>query len=162
MKNCNKIKGILPRSSCKRKYRYAQSLFDFLIDIMPELGDGNISLLIKQRNNNRDPNSQKLYSLWTDTESKISERKFRRPPNMTEADIKNLEDIGFLQVQGKELKVTAKGVEIIREMILDDDHSFFDKKSSSETMTKTASRDVNTLKNSYTVLNNWYKNVKRM
>ncbi len=131
--------------------KQAQSLYDFLLQVMPELGDGNIQLLVRQKTIS-DPNASSLYSLWTDSGNRISERKYRRPPTMTESDVKKLEQGGMLEVQGKDLKITSRGEKVIMEMILNDDHSPLDKVSRSKPLIKTASKKSN--------FKNWYTRAK--
>jgi len=126
-----------------------KSLLDYLMDVMPELGNGSFRVMLKQKS---DPNTSKLYSLWQDSESKISNRKYSRPPNMTEKDIKSLESSGFVEIQGKNMKITNSGVAALRTMILDNDAFALSKKSFSQSFTKTASRQNKR--------NNWYNRLK--
>ena len=126
------------------------SLYDYLLNIMPELGDGNFKIIIREKS---DPNASKLYNLWQDAESKLSERRFRRPPTMSETDVKALERSGFIEMQGSNMKITNKGVVAIRKMILDDDSFALAKSAASQGMRKVAS--VRSHSSS-----NWYQRLK--
>jgi len=129
-----------------------QSILDFLTDIMPQLGPGDFSVLIKPIKS-KDPNADKLYGLWSDAANRISARKFKQPPNMSDRDVRKLEASGFVEIQGKDLKITEKGVRLIREMILDDDDCYFSKAASDNRMKKMATVQEQNSKN-------WYKRLK--
>jgi hypothetical protein len=148
--------------------KQAQSLLDYLLQVMPELKDQKFKLMIRPQG--KDPNAKSLYGLWSDAANKIGERKFRRPPTMSDKDVKSLESSGMIEIQGKDLKVTSHGVLVLRKMILDDDAFHLGKKSECEDCrVKTASvekpiffspisrpQNWNMPKKS----NNWYKRFK--
>lgn len=116
--------------------KQAQSLLDYLLQVMPELKDQKFRMTLRPIG--KDPNAGKLYGLWNDASNKISERKFRRPPAMSESDIKSLVTAGLVELHGKDIKVTSQGVLVIRKMILDDDSFHLDKKACEECRVKTA------------------------
>ena len=124
-----------------------KSLIDFLQDAIPELQ--HFTLLINP-NPTKDPNAQKLYDIWADMENKVADRKFLRPPKMSRTEVSKLESSGLVEVQGKYLKVTAKGVNAIKSMILHHENSSFEKSSSIKSIIKTAQ------KNNVNVSKNWY------
>lgn len=135
--------------------KQAQSLLDYLLQVMPELKDQKFKLMIRPQG--KDPNAKSLYGLWNDASNKISERKFRRPPTMSDRDMKSLESAGLIEIHGKELKVTSQGVTVLRKMILDDDTFHLGKKSECEKcVVKTASRSGEFSQSN----NNWYQRYK--
>ena len=109
-----------------------QSLFDFLVDLMPDLQ----IMRVKQG-----PSSEEksLFSMWSDAENKISGKKFHRPPTMSESDVAKLEDAGLIQVQGRSLRVTDRGAKAIQQIILSEEKSIFEKAASRSGIVKTAS-----------------------
>lgn len=128
--------------------KQAQSLLDYLLQVMPELKDQKFRLVL--RPHGKDPNAKNLYGLWNDASNRIADRKFRRPPNMSEAELKSLVSAGLVEIHGKELKVTSHGVVVLRKMILEDDKFQLGKKAEcEECVVKTASVEVSP--------NTWYK-----
>lgn len=111
------------------------SLLDFLQDAIPELQ--HFTLLVKPGPSS-DPNVQRLYDIWSDVQNKVADRKFLRPPTMSGTEVSKLESSGLVEVQGKYLKVTSKGVDAIKSMILHSEKSSFNKSASSAGMTKVA------------------------
>jgi len=109
-----------------------QSLFDFLVDLMPDLQ----IMKVKQG-----PSSEEktLFSMWSDTANKITGKKFHRPPTMSETEVAKLENAGLIQVQGRSLRVTEKGAKAIQQIILSEEKSIFEKSSSSSGHVKVAS-----------------------
>lgn len=122
------------------------SLIDFLQDAIPELQ--HFTLLVK-KNPASDTNAQKLYSIWSDMGNKVADRKFLRPPSMTQSELTKLESSGLVEIHGKYLKVTAKGADAIKSMILHSEKSSFNKSSFSNVIIKTAQQKTKTA-------NNWY------
>lgn len=122
------------------------SLLDFLQDSIPELQ--NFTLLVKKTPSS-DANVQKLYGIWSDVGNKVADRKFLRPPTMTESDIMKLESSGLVEIHGRYLKVTSKGADAIKGMILHSEKSSFTKSSFSRGIIKTAQQKTQTA-------NNWY------
>lgn len=145
-------------------FKQAQSLLDFLMEVMPDIVGPDFSIVLKKDVDN--PNAKKLYGLWSDSENKISERKFKRPPSMTESDVKELEVAGFIEIQGRDIKVTSKGVSVIKEMILNDNSSPLDKEASSGGLKKIASKDEDRCITPISfsanpVFKHWYKSINR-
>jgi len=127
------------------------SLLDFLMDAMPELGDMRIMINPSSSNN---PTAQTLYSMWSDMENKISDRKFSRPPKLSQAEVSKMESSGFVEVQGKYLKVTTKGANAIKEIILNTEKSSFEKSASSSALSSKSS--IKTAQKNIKVSKNWY------
>lgn len=102
-----------------------QSLIDILIQIMPALQDVKSRLI-----NRKDPNNEALFAIW-DGSNKVASRKFVKPTNIPSSDLKKMESAGLLEDQGKYIKITEKGAQAIKVMILDDNSFALSKKSSS-------------------------------
>ena len=118
--------------------KQSQSLIDYLMLVVKDMPSlEHLKLHFKAKGT--DPSAKKLYSLWSDTENKIADRKFRRPSDMTEADVRSLERSGLVEIHGKDMRVTARGVVALRQMILDDDEFHLSKKAESSLVIKTAS-----------------------
>jgi len=101
-----------------------QSLLDILIQIMPALQDVKSRLI-----NKKDLNNEALFSMW-DGGEKTSNRKFLKPSNIASTDLKKMETAGLVEDQGKYLKITEKGAQAIKVMILNDNTFALDKKAS--------------------------------
>lgn len=112
-----------------------QSLLDYLQTVMPELQD--LTIVVKKSPQDS-PEAEALYDLWSDVESKVTARQFVRPPSLSQSVIDRLEHSGLVQSQGKYLKVTSKGADTIKHMILHKEKSIFNKSAKSKTLTKTA------------------------
>jgi hypothetical protein len=129
------------------------SLIDFLRDMVPELQ--HFTFLVRP-DPVSDPNAKALYEVWSDVENKIADRKFVRPPTMSQSQIAKLESSGLVEIQGKYLKVTSKGAEAIKSIILQTEKSAFNKSASQNIkLIKEASR-----KNVEVYKNNWYSRIK--
>lgn len=101
-----------------------QSLLDILIQIMPALQDVKSRLI-----NKKDPNNETLFSIW-DGSGKTSSRKVLKPTNVASSDFKKMEAAGLVEDQGKYIKITEKGAQAIKVMILNDNSFALDKKAS--------------------------------
>lgn len=113
-----------------------QSLLDILIQIMPALQDVRSRII-----NRKDPVNEALYSIW-DGSGKTANRKFLKPSNLKSSDVKKMEAAGLVEDQGNYLKITEKGAQSIKVMILNDDTFALSKKSSNS------------------IKPNWYKRLK--
>lgn len=107
-----------------------QSLLDILIQIMPSLQDAKNKII-----NKNDSSNKNLYDMWSGT-SKCANRKILKPMNLSSSDVKKMVSSGLIEEQGNYIKITEKGEQAIKVMVLNDD-SFalsesFSKKSSSE------------------------------
>jgi len=100
-----------------------QSLLDILLQIMPALQDVKSRMI-----NGKDPANETLYSVW-DKSNKSASRKFIKPTNVASKDIKKMETAGLIEDQGKYLKVTEKGAQAIKVMILNDNSFALGKKA---------------------------------
>jgi hypothetical protein len=106
-----------------------QSLIDILIQIMPALQDARARLV-----NRGDGVNKQLYSMWSDT-GKLSNRKFLKPANLASGELKKMVESGLVEDQGKYLKVTEKGAQALKVMILNDDSFALEKRASKEEIT---------------------------
>lgn len=129
--------------------RFSQSIMDYLMLVIKDM-PGMENLKIHVRRRDTDPMAKKLYSLWRDSSNKISGRKLRRPLDLSDDDLKKMESSGIIQIQGKDLKVTAKGEKILLQMILDDD-DFALKKAEENSLIKMAASKKPL---------NWYARIK--
>ena len=93
------------------------SVFDFLVDRMPGLLAGKSASAEK---------AELLYNLWKDSKNKVSERVYRKPMNVKSSELKSLESDGFVKTLGDKVKITSKGDEVIKKMVLGDDRSSFE------------------------------------
>lgn len=137
--------------------KLSQSLMDYLLQVMPELKGKDFKLMLRPLT--KDPNAKKLYDLWSEASNKITERKFHRPPAMSDSDLRSLETSGMIEVLGDAIKVTVKGADVLRKMILDDNKFYLGKKASGNIMIKNASNNVS-IANLPTNANNWYQRIK--
>ena len=101
-------------------HKSAQSLMDVLIRLMPEL-----SML---RKNKTDPKlANLLYNqIWSKENNRVSEKMFRRPAEVKQAEIDRLKGDGLVDVSGENITITEKGAGVIKSMILGDSRSVFD------------------------------------
>lgn len=130
------------------------SLIDFLRDIVPELQ--HLTFLVRP-DPTSDPNAKALYDVWSDVENKIADRKFVRPPTMSQAQVSKLESSGLVEIQGKYLKVTSKGADAIKSIILQTEKSAFNKSASGNAgLVKEAHRQNTKI----AWKNNWYSKNK--
>lgn len=106
-----------------------QSLLDLLLRMMPELqdGQGGPMVLFLKRPPTVDKKAVKaLMSVWKDENSAIAYRKFKRPDDITSAEIDLMVKEKLIEDHGSELEVTAKGVEVIKTTILGDERSAYE------------------------------------
>jgi hypothetical protein len=102
-----------------------QSLLDILVQIMPALQDFKSKIL-----NSKNPVNDSLFAMWEGS-SKTSNRKFLKPKNIKSSEISKMELAGLIEDQGQYIKVTEKGAQTIKTMILNDNSFALDKKASS-------------------------------
>ena len=121
------------------KYKQNQSLLDYLQNIIPNL-QNQVNILNK--------NAEILYSLWRQSNDIGKNNKIEKPVDFDSKDILNLEKSGYVQVQGKLIKLTEKGIKTIREMILNDDYHAFESKYKQSSIKLASINDKN---------KNWYK-----
>jgi hypothetical protein len=106
-----------------------QSLLDFIMKIMPELQDGKggpIFLMLDRRPTVNKKAVKALMSMWKDEDAEVSARKFKRPPELTAAEIDLMVKENLIKDHGNEIEITAKGVEVIKTNILGDERSSFE------------------------------------
>lgn len=103
-----------------------QSVVDFLIDVMPDL-----NRRINNFNNGiNDNHANVLFSIWENENKKIGNKTFKKPEEVDIKVVESLERSGLIKKIGDSLKITQKGSDVIKTMILGDDKSAFDKKAS--------------------------------
>ena len=98
----------------------AQSLMDVLIRLMPELA--------AIRKGKTDPKlANLLYNeIWSKEANRVNDKTFRRPTSVKSAEIDKLKGEGLVEVTGDNISITAKGTQVIKQMILGDDRSIFE------------------------------------
>lgn len=101
-----------------------QSLLDVLIQIMPALQDLRLRTIKKD-----DPNNNILLSMWENSKD-TSQRKFAKPSNISKDQINGLRESGLIEEQGNYIKITEKGAQAIKVMILNDNSFALSKKAS--------------------------------
>lgn len=103
--------------------KYGQSsIWDSLINIMPELG-----LQIRRSTEHVDPMAASaLYNIWRNGESKKGSKTYKKPVTVGKDDIDRIKNAGLIKVINDEIEITAKGEKVIKVMILGDDRSIFE------------------------------------
>lgn len=102
-----------------------QSLLDVLLQIMPSLQNLQSNLP------KNDAASKSFYDIWQKI-GKTDNRKFVKPATCDSNTIKTLVTAGFIEDQGRYIKITDKGAHSLRVMILDDNSFALEKKASSQ------------------------------
>ncbi len=102
-----------------------QSLLDVLIQIMPALQDLRLRTIKKD-----DPNNNILLSMWENSKD-TAQRKFAKPLNISKDQLNGLRESGLIEEQGNYIKITEKGAQAIKVMILNDNSFALSKKASS-------------------------------
>jgi hypothetical protein len=102
-----------------------QSLLDLLIRLVPDWGK-EITIIRTRRPTIDRQAAKKLYAMWLDAKNKISDKTFKRPEDITKADIEKMENEGLIKEKKEEIEITAKGVDVIKTMLLGDERSAFD------------------------------------
>ena len=103
-----------------------QSVVDFLVN--------NLSIVTDKSINNDALQSRKaraaagVFCIWRNKNNRISSNVYRKPLQISEKDIEMMEKENFIKCIGNNIKITQKGSEIIKTMILGDDRSSFEKK----------------------------------
>jgi predicted transcriptional regulator len=103
-----------------------QSLIDILIQIMPALQDVRARMV-----NKSDVAANQLYSMWSGN-NKIANRKILKPANLEATNLKKMLEAGYVEDQGKYLKITEKGAQTLKVLILNDNVFEMSKKSSAD------------------------------
>lgn len=100
----------------------SQSIFDFLINLMPNQTITKPSI---------DPfAAQKLFNVWKEESSQINDLTFRKPMTLSSSDVESMKKAELIEILGDRIKITSKGKDVIKTMILGDDSSIFDKPTS--------------------------------
>lgn len=130
-----------------------QSLMNLIFDIIPSIK----GLQIRVNRDGNNSQARTLLALWDNEENKIADRQYRRPVNMSVDDIRTLVSSGYIVEHGNHLKITHKGSQTIKNLILQDQSSSFDKKAScSSGYCKMASKK----EERNLPMSNWYKSFK--
>lgn len=106
------------------KEMQAKSLLDYILDVMPEL-----EVIHLRRTRGLGVNNaaaKKLFALWKDEKNKDAQFLLRRPTTISAADVDLMQREGLVKNEGDKLKITSKGAEIIKTMILGNDKSAFE------------------------------------
>ena len=121
------------------KRKHAQSVVDFLVDILPQY-----QRKVKRGNHFVDARAtHNLYSIWKNEKNQLSGGLLKRPSDLAEKDLTLMQEEGLVSKLGSNIKITEKGKEIIKIMILGDDRSIFDD-NKRDIDFKTASTNVDT------------------
>jgi len=127
------------------------SLVDFLTKILPQD--------FKPRNDILDPKSvQVLYNIWKNPNNKIGNKVYKQPKNISQGDLDSLISYGLMQRAANGFKITNKGSNIIKTMILGDDRSSYE--DGRDLDYTTASKNTKRLKKKNKKTDNlWWKNI---
>ena len=102
--------------------KFAQSIYDTLIRIMPSLKD---KAFVNQ--NYINPNiANSLFNIWRTSGNKINDNIYKRPTNVSLAEVQQMQKAGLVKSIGSNLEITDKGTNVIKVMILGDNSSSFD------------------------------------
>ena len=100
----------------------AQSIFDTLLTLMPELKQNTVF-----GKNTIDPLAAKaLFTVWK-TGKTVNDKTYKRPTTLSIYDIEKMKKAGLIINVGENIEVTKKGADVIKVMILGDDRSIFEK-----------------------------------
>ena len=103
-----------------------QSLSDILLRIMPSLGP---VLQIESAPTINSTAADSLFRIWKDESNKIDKNTYRRPATLSNYELDLMKDSNLVKVEGSNIKITDKGAEVIKVMVLGDNSSSFDKTS---------------------------------
>lgn len=95
--------------------RSDSSLVDFLIDLQAKT---------PQKTNTKLANV--LFDIWKNKNNQIAKTIFKKPVTISNTEIENLQKEGLIEMISDKIKITAKGSEIIKVMILGDERSIFE------------------------------------
>ncbi len=103
--------------------KYGQSsIWDSLIDIMPEFADR-----IRNSPVYVDPIAAKsLYNIWRTGEEKKADKVFKKPVTLGTEEISRMSEAGLIKAIGDNIEITEKGSKVINVMILGDERSIFE------------------------------------
>ena len=101
----------------KKKSQYSSTL-DFLL---------NNLYLVKGKSYGHSKSADSLFSIWKNSSLKISNNIFNKPSNIKDEDLENMKNEGLIEIIGNKIKITAKGSDVIKVMVLGDDKSIFEK-----------------------------------
>lgn len=143
-------------------FKESQStLYDYLLQIMPDVNFRDIRRFLP--NNTA---AKKLFSLWKDEKNKADNKTLKRPFTVSRDDVELMQREGLIKSEGENIKITSKGAEVLKTMILGDDKSSFeDDGSVLDYHTASANtkprRKVKTGSNRFASRggNNWYKKI---
>ena len=105
-------------------YKESQfSIHDYLLELRPDL--------YKTINDHREKivskdSAKMLFSIWSDTDNKITSKAYSKPLDLTESDLERLQKEGLVQNHQGRILITSKGSEVIKTMVLGDDRSCFE------------------------------------
>lgn len=100
------------------------SLLDLLVRLMPEWKD-EITVIRTRRRPVDHKAAKALYSIWLNAKNKLSEREFKAS-DCSDDEVKVMESEGLVKQKGDKIEVTAKGVEVIKTMLLGDERSVYE------------------------------------
>lgn len=98
-----------------------QSLLDTLLQIMPSLQ--------LAKNNGDKRVDKKLYDIWS-IAKEATNRKVLKPANLANDEVKTMKAAGLIEEFGNYFKITDKGAQALKVMILNDNTFALSKKAS--------------------------------
>lgn len=84
------------------------------------------SLIVKKNNYVNQELADKLFEIWKDDRNMVSSDVYRRPMTLSKKDVDGLSKDGLIQEHGSKIKITKKGKEILKVMVLGDERSVFE------------------------------------
>ena len=100
----------------------SQSIFDRLLEIMPQLKLPNS----KGKDHIGSDVAKSLFSIWRTGKTNSDKRTFKRPVSLAYDDIQKMKSAGLIKFIGDNIEITSKGEKVIKIMILGDERSSFD------------------------------------
>ena len=87
------------------------STLDILFNLFPNMKKNNI--LSKE--------AQALYTIWSDSSCQVSDKTFTRPLNISIDRVVGMQKKGLVNYDGNKISITSNGIDLLKQMILDDD-----------------------------------------
>ena len=120
----------------KEQRKYAQSLIDVLVDVMPELR-------ARMEENTVDAvAAASLFGIWKQQNKSIGKRTFAKPKTITASEVEGMVSEGLVRCIGDKLEITSRGSEVIKTLILGDERSSFEDDGTDPTV-REASAKIN-------------------
>lgn len=135
-------------------HKYSQSsLVDFLMQKMPSLA--NIKKQAKYVQSNV---AQNLFNIWKDPQNEVGKKVYKKPTTISSQELNGLISSGLVSPIGDKLKITAKGSQVIKIMILGDDRSVY-QDDGKNVQIRVASAKVKQPSKKKKAQNDWWNNL---